>query len=82
MLTKIRRMGHSRGLLIPKPLLEMVGIEEEAEILVQGKTLVLRPPKRRRRSGWAEASKQIAARGADTLILPELANEFDAEWIW
>jgi antitoxin MazE len=82
MLTKIRRMGHSRGLLIPKPLLEIVGLEEQAEILVEGNTLVIRPPKKRPRSGWAEASKEIAARGGDTLVLPEFANEFDAEWIW
>jgi len=82
MLTKIRRMGNSRGLLIPKPLLEVVGLEEQAEILVEGNTLVLRPPRKRPRSGWAEASKEVAARGEDALVWPEFSNEADADLKW
>lgn len=82
MLTKIRRMGNSRGLLIPKPLLEQVGLEEQAEILVEGNTLVLRRPKKSPRSGWAEASKEIVARGEDALVWPEFANETDADLKW
>lgn len=82
MLTKIRRMGNSRGLLIPKPLLEQLGLEEQAEILIEGNTLVLRAPKKQPRSGWAEASKEIAARGEDALVWPEFANEEDADLKW
>ena len=58
MLTKIRRLGNSRGILIPKPLLRQAGLEDSAEILVEGNTLVVRQPKRAPRDGWAEASKQ------------------------
>lgn len=82
MLTKIRRMGNSRGLLIPKPLLEQVGLEEQAELLVEGNTLVVRRPKTRPRSGWAEASREIAARCEDALAWPEFANEADADLKW
>ena len=82
MLTKIRRMGNSRGLLIPKPLLEQVGLEEQAELLVEGNTLVVRRPKTLPRGGWAEASREIAARGEDSLAWPEFANEADADLKW
>jgi antitoxin MazE len=82
MLTTIRRMGNSRGILIPKPLLKQVGLEDEAEILLEGNALVVRPPKRAPRSGWAEASRKIAALGQDTLVMPEFANEADADWSW
>jgi antitoxin MazE len=82
MLTKIRRVGNSRGILIPKPLLRQAGLEENAEIFVEGNTLVLRQPKREPRSGWAEASKQLAACGDDRLILPEFANEADKDLQW
>ncbi|HEV2134234.1 MAG TPA: hypothetical protein VGR47_08215 [Terracidiphilus sp.] len=75
-------MGNSRGLLIPKPLLEQVGLEEQAEILVDGNTLVLRAPKKHPRSGWAEASKEIAARAEDALVWPEFANEADSDLRW
>jgi antitoxin MazE len=82
MLTKIRKLGNSRGVLIPKPLLEQAGLEDQAEILVEGTTLVLRKPKSSPRQGWAEASKQIAARGEDRHVLPDFANEADVDWKW
>jgi antitoxin MazE len=82
MLTKIRKLGNSRGVLIPKPLLKQAGLEEQAEILVEGNTLVLRKPKRTPRQGWAEAAKEIAARSEDELVLGDFANEADADWTW
>jgi antitoxin MazE len=82
MLTKIRRVGNSRGILIPKPMLKQAGLQDEAEILVEGNTLVLRQPKRAPRAGWAEASKKLAASGDDKLVWPQFANEADADWKW
>lgn len=82
MLTTIRRLGNSRGILIPKPLLEQAGLVGQAEILVDGNTLVLRKPRKAPRQGWAEAAKEIAARGEDRLVLPDFANEADADWKW
>ena len=82
MLTKIRRLGNSRGILIPKPMLKQAGLQDEAEILVEGNTLVLRQPKRAPRAGWAEASKKLAASGDDKLVWPQFANEADADWKW
>ena len=82
MLTTIRRLGNSRGILIPKPLLKQAGLEDQAEILVEGNTLIVRRPKKVPRQGWAEASKEIAARGEDRLALGDFANEADADWEW
>lgn len=82
MLTTIRRLGNSRGILIPKPLLEQAGLVDQAEILVEGNTLLVRRPKPAPRTGWAEASKEIAAAGDDALVLPEFANEADSSLKW
>lgn len=82
MLITIRRLGNSRGILIPKPLLKQAGLEEQAEILLEGNTLILRRPRKVPRHGWAEASKEIAARGEDHLVLGDFANEADADWKW
>ncbi|MGH8531504.1 MAG: AbrB/MazE/SpoVT family DNA-binding domain-containing protein, partial [Gammaproteobacteria bacterium] len=32
MKTTIRRMGNSQGVIIPKPLLAQIGLEDEAEM--------------------------------------------------
>ena len=78
----IRRMGNSQGVLIPKPLLQQLGLEERAEMIVENDALVLRRPRPAVRSGWGEASRAIAAQGEDALVLPEFANEADADWTW
>jgi len=52
MLTTIRRLGNSQGILIPKPLLQQIGLVDEAEMRVEGDALVLRRPKNAPRSDW------------------------------
>jgi antitoxin MazE len=42
----------------------------------------LRKPKAAPRTGWADASMKLAAAGDDALVLPEFANEADAEPTW
>jgi antitoxin MazE len=75
-------MGNSQGVLIPKPLLQQVGLADQAEMRVEGDALVLRRPKAAPRTGWAEASRRLAEAGDDALVLPDFANEEDAELHW
>ena len=82
MKTSIRRMGNSQGVIIPKPLLAQVGLETEAEMVVEKGCIVLRRPQKKARDGWAEASRMIAAAGDDKLVWPEFANETDATLKW
>jgi antitoxin MazE len=82
MITSIRRLGNSQGILIPKPLLQQIGLVDEAEMTVEGNALVIRRPNPAPRAGWAEAARQIAAHGDDTLVLGDFANEGDAELVW
>jgi antitoxin MazE len=82
MRTPIRKMGNSQGVIIPKPLLAQVGLENEAEMLVENGAIVLRRPQCKVREGWAEASQTIATAGDDALVWPEIAHEDDAGLEW
>ena len=82
MLITIRRLGNSQGVLIPKPLLQQVGLVDQAEMLVEGDAVVLRRPKAEPRAGWAAASAELAACDGDSLLMPDFANEGDAELVW
>ncbi len=82
MITEIRRVGNSRGIIIPKPMLEQAGLEKEAEIAVERGAIVLRKPRRSPRDGWAEASRRIAATEDDKLIWPEFGNQDDGDLQW
>jgi len=78
----VRRIGNSLGVVIPKPVLAQVGLSEQAEMTVEHGAIVLRKPRKRARSGWAEAAQSIAARGQDALLMGEFANAADAELNW
>lgn len=79
----IRRIGNSQGVVIPKPLLAQVGLDNgEAEMTIEGGALVLRRPAKPARAGWAEAAQKIAERGDDALVMGEFGNESDAELVW
>ncbi len=82
MITTTRKMGHSQGVIIPKPLLQQVGLLDKAEMLVEGDSLILRKPAAHPRSGWAETSKALAESGDDALVWPEFGNEGDADLEW
>ncbi len=82
MQVSIRKMGNSQGVLIPKPILAQVGLEEFADLRVNNGVIEIRPFKRNPREGWAKDSQRIAAAGDDVLDWPEFGNEGDAELVW
>ena len=62
--SRVVKMGSSRGIRIPKPILEQLGWGEEVEMSVHGDQLVIRST-RRPRSGWEEQFRQMAEHGDD-----------------
>jgi antitoxin MazE len=82
MRTSLQRIGNSRGVIIPKPLLAQAGMQDDIDMTVEGDSIVLRKAPARVREGWAEDSKAIASTGDDKLVWPELANADDAALKW
>jgi antitoxin MazE len=78
----IRPFGNSRGIVIPKPLLKQLGLEDEAEVSVENDALVIRKPTHAPRAGWSEAAKVLAEANDDVLIMGEFANEDDEDLTW
>ena len=78
----IRKMGNSQGVLIPKPILNQVGLEGSADLQVRAGVIEIRPVRRNPREGWAEDARRLAGLGDDVLVWPEIANEADNELVW
>jgi antitoxin MazE len=78
----IRKIGNSKGLIFPTPLLAQAGLTDEAEVTIEDGAIMVRSPAKLARVGWDKASKAIAEAGDDTLILGEFSNVEDAENVW
>jgi antitoxin MazE len=84
MKSRVVRIGNSRGIRIPKLLLEQAGLSDEVDISAVGDSIVIRPA-RRPRAGWAAAFQQMARKGDDQLldeVAPTLSDRDESEWHW
>ena len=82
MQVSIRTMGNSKGVLIPKPILEQTGLLDVADLQVNNGEIEIRPVKRNPREGWAADSQRIAQAGNDALVWPEFGNADDKDLQW
>ena len=82
MKARLIRIGNSRGVRIPKPLLEQVGLEDEVELRVVENGIVIEAA-RAPRAGWAEAAKLVHQREEDGILDEPTPTRFDGtEWDW
>ncbi len=78
----IRTMGNSKGILIPKPILEQTGLQGAADLQVVNGVIEIRPLRRNPREGWAVHSQRLAQTGEDALVWPEFTNAGDEDLKW
>ena len=79
---RIVRIGNSRGIRLPKALLEQAQLAEDVELLAEPGRIVVRAV-RRTREGWADAARTMRERGDDRLLDAPVATRFDQEgWRW
>jgi antitoxin MazE len=79
---RIVRIGNSRGIRVPKALLEQAQLPEDVELQAEPGRLIVRAV-RRVRAGWAEAAAAMHDRGDDQPLDAPVATRFDAEeWQW
>jgi antitoxin MazE len=77
--TRLIRIGNSRGLRLPKPLLEQAGLSDEVEITIEDGTLIIAPVSKPR-AGWADAARRF---GPSELIDAPSSTRFEEEdWAW
>ena len=82
MKTRIVKIGNSRGIRLPKPLIEEAGLGENVELRVVATGLLIERAAQTR-EGWAEAAARMHARGEDVLLDEPSPTDFeDSEWVW
>lgn len=71
--TNIVRIGNSRGVIIPKHLLEQCHIEDKAELYAHGGVLYIRSLSHPRKD-WDKEFERMAREGDDKLLDEEVGS--------
>ena len=81
MKARLVRIGNSRGIRLPKAIIDQVGLDEDVELRVENDRLIItaaRPP----RTGWADAARRLAAESRGLLDAPSPTRFDEDEWRW
>ena len=79
--TKIIRIGNSRGIRIPKEILDRCQVEDVVDLKVEKNKIVLEPVEKKPRDGWDRAAQQMHEAGDDALLMPDVfEDDVEAEW--
>lgn len=82
MKARLVRIGNSRGVRLPKPLILQAGLTDEVELRVQDGAIVIECAKLPR-TGWGEAAQAAHQQDEDILLDPLTPTHFDEqEWEW
>jgi antitoxin MazE len=82
MRAKLVQIGNSRGVRLPKPLLQEAGLTDEVEIRARKGAIVIERVGRPR-VGWAAAARRLRKRNEDRLLDDPVGTRFDdQEWQW
>ena len=80
--TKLIKVGNSRGIRIPKAVIDRLHLADEVEMVVKENHIELRPG-RKPREGWADAFREMAEHKDDLLLDEPVPTKWDSEeWDW
>lgn len=82
MRARLIKIGNSRGIRLPKPIIEQARLSEEVEVEVRDGAVIITSSERAR-AGWAEAARELRERDHDRLLDEPVATQFDEKgWKW
>jgi antitoxin MazE len=82
MKARIIQIGNSRGVRLPRALLEQAHLTDEVQLEAAPNQIVIRSA-HAPREGWEAAFRSMAQRGDDVLEQEFTSNAFDEEeWKW
>ncbi len=80
--SKVVKIGNSRGIRIPRTVLEQAGLTDEVEMTVEGNKLIIQAF-RQPRQDWENQFAEMAKQGDDQLLDEAPPTQWDEEeWTW
>ena len=82
MLVTIIPIGNSKGIRLPKAILEQLEITDKVDLEIEDRRIILKPVQRTPRAGWPEAFEKMHERKEDAILMPEEDVDEAFEWEW
>ncbi|MDQ2681466.1 MAG: AbrB/MazE/SpoVT family DNA-binding domain-containing protein [Candidatus Eremiobacteraeota bacterium] len=80
MRVRLRQMGNSQGIILPKAFLAQIGLTRPYITLTfESDAIVLRKSKKVAREGWADAAQRLSAAKDDACAWGEFSNDEKAD---
>ncbi len=81
---EIVQIGNSKGIRLPKSIIESCHLKDAVELEVEDGVILLRGTDNKPRDIWVNAFKKMALQGDDKLLEQEvnLTRWEDSEWQW
>ena len=77
---RVINIGNSKGIRLPKAILEQYNISDTLELILEKGKIILKP-KSVPRKGWEKSFKQMNANGDDRLMIDDVFDdELFEEW--
>lgn len=82
MKTQIIKIGNSKGIRIPKPLLKQSNLDGEVELEVHDEGLLIKSSSKPRHN-WARAFQEMSENDSDEMVIEDSPNKYEKEhWRW
>lgn len=75
-------IGNSKGIRIPKTILEQCKIKDEVVIEVEDETILIKPVRHRPRKNWGKAFQKMHGQNEDDLIVDDMLDVETLDWKW
>jgi antitoxin MazE len=81
-IVNVVRIGNSKGIRIPKPILEQCQVGSQLSLEIEDGRIVLEPVEAQARNGWDEAFKEMHENHDDALLIDDSIDLDADEWEW
>jgi antitoxin MazE len=81
MKTRLICIGNSRGIRLPKAVIDQIGLRDEIELRVEDRSVILTSVVRPR-ADWADAAQDLGKTEGGPLDPPTSTRFDEDEWVW
>lgn len=82
MLVSVIPIGNSKGIRLPKAILEQLNVSDKLDLEVEDQRIILSPLSKEPRDGWYDSFMKMRDERQDNLLIAEPNDTEGFEWEW